>query len=142
MISDITTAGKYLEYELMTQSMNLGLANYANGETFSPHPQGVNPLLQLHRTMKKLILFTTIAVLTLEMVSCNNKVEPTVANEVEMNYFVSFDTIGKYIEVELEYSSSQHPKDILLKMPVWAPGYYMIQDYPKHLCDFTVADID
>jgi len=45
MISDITTAGKYLEYELMTQSMNLGLANYANGETFSPHPQGVNPLL-------------------------------------------------------------------------------------------------
>jgi len=92
--------------------------------------------------MKKLILFTTIAVLTLEMVSCNNKVEPTVASEVEMNYFVSFDTIGKYIEVELEYSSSQHPKDILLKMPVWAPGYYMIQDYPKHLCDFTVADID
>lgn len=58
----------------------------------------------------------------------------------EMNYTVKLDTIGKYIDVELQCSTKRNMSSLMLKMPVWAPGYYMIQDFPKHLCDFAVHD--
>lgn len=56
-----------------------------------------------------------------------------------MNYEVSFDPAEHYINVELTYDSDT-TEDVMLKMPVWAPGYYLIVDYPKYLTDFTVAD--
>lgn len=62
------------------------------------------------------------------------------ATQPTMYYTVSLDTIGKYLNVELKYTSPSPTSDILLKLPVWAPGYYMIQNYPKHLCDFTASD--
>lgn len=61
---------------------------------------------------------------------------------LSMDYVVRLDTIGRYIEVELNLSSSHRQKDLMLKMPVWAPGYYAIQDFPKHLCDFSATDAD
>ena len=57
-----------------------------------------------------------------------------------MHYTVSLDTIGKYLNVQLDYTATRPSDDILFKMPVWAPGYYMILNYPKHLCDFTATD--
>lgn len=60
----------------------------------------------------------------------------------EMHYTVSLDTIGRYINVELRCIPEKGRKDVLLKMPVWAPGYYMIQDFPKHLCDFSACDTE
>lgn len=57
-----------------------------------------------------------------------------------MQYTVSLDTVGKYIDVELHYTAAPSASEVLLKMPVWAPGYYMIQNFPKHLCDFAAAD--
>ena len=66
----------------------------------------------------------------------------TAANGIHssMYYTVDLDTVGKYLNVELEYTSTDPSPDLLLKMPVWAPGYYMIQNFPKHLCDFTATD--
>jgi len=87
------------------------------------------------------VFFAAFAVLLPGLACCTQKTGGSdVAEKVEMNYSVALDTAGKYLEVELEYRSSRKSKDILLKMPVWAPGYYMIRDYPKHLCDFKATD--
>ena len=62
-------------------------------------------------------------------------------NPARYNYVVELDTAKHYLNVELTY----HPKDtkeLTLKMPVWAPGYYLIMDFPKHLTDFAVQTID
>lgn len=79
--------------------------------------------------MKRTILLLLLAVTTFQ---ASAQTSPS------MHYTVSLDTIGKYLNVELNYTSPA--SDILLKMPVWAPGYYMILNYPKHLCDFTATD--
>lgn len=58
-----------------------------------------------------------------------------------MQYIVDFDTTGHYLHVELNYS--QHDADrseLVLNMPRWAPGYYQILDFAKHLCDFSATD--
>lgn len=60
--------------------------------------------------------------------------------DVAMHYTIDLDTVGRYLNVKLTYTAQRHTGDVLLKMPVWAPGYYMIQDFPKHLCDFSAAD--
>jgi len=57
-----------------------------------------------------------------------------------MEYIVRLDTIGKYVNVELKCTAQSGVNDVLLKMPVWAPGYYEILDFPKHLCDFSATD--
>ena len=62
------------------------------------------------------------------------------ASAYEMNYEVSFEPETHYINVELTYSSDEINQPVLLKMPVWAPGYYLIVDYPKYLTDFKAED--
>ena len=62
------------------------------------------------------------------------------ASAYEMNYEVSFEPKNHYIDVELTYSSDEINQPVLLKMPVWAPGYYLIVDYPKYLTDFKAED--
>ena len=58
-----------------------------------------------------------------------------------MNYEVRVDTIGHYLDVCMVYVANDIMKDpVLLKMPVWAPGYYLIVDYPKNLTDFQATD--
>ena len=37
-------------------------------------------------------------------------------------------------------SSDKQNEEILFKMPVWAPGYYIVVDFPKYLTDFTAED--
>lgn len=54
-------------------------------------------------------------------------------------YHITFQPAAHYINVELtasDLSSSQ----TLFKMPVWAPGYYLILDYPKNMVDFQATD--
>lgn len=58
----------------------------------------------------------------------------------ELNYEVSFEPKTHYINVELTYSTDSIGNPVMLKMPVWAPGYYLIVDYPKYLCDYSVYD--
>ena len=59
----------------------------------------------------------------------------------KLDYKLSFDAEQHYINVELRLS--EVPQDeVMLKMPVWAPGYYQIMDYPKHVSDFSVFDAE
>ena len=62
------------------------------------------------------------------------------AGDYTMHYSVSMDTLGHYLNVKLTYTGAD--KRLNLKMPVWAPGYYEILDYPKCLCDFDASDAD
>lgn len=58
----------------------------------------------------------------------------------KMQYVVTPDTTGHYLNVSLTCESSTPNTIIPLKMPVWAPGYYLIVDFPKYLTDFTATD--
>lgn len=58
---------------------------------------------------------------------------------VKLSYQVSFEPQSKYIIVNLKVSELNNPST-LFKMPVWAPGYYLILDYPKNMTDFRVTD--
>lgn len=66
------------------------------------------------------------------------------AQPFEMNYEVQFDTAAHYVDVRLRYISrtAQAPGSdtVRLCMPVWAPGYYLILDYPKNMVDFRAED--
>ncbi len=80
--------------------------------------------------MRKIILFS-VAMLT------------AVASFAKMNYTVEIDTVGKYLNVRLEYVASEKGQQIAeLQMPVWAPGYYDIINYPKYLTDFKATKTD
>ena len=61
----------------------------------------------------------------------------------KMEYNISFDQARHYINVELNVTFQQPANDThTLEMPVWAPGYYMILDYPKNLSDFKATTPD
>ena len=62
-------------------------------------------------------------------------------NPARYNYVVELDTAKHYLNVELTYNPKD-TKELILKMPVWAPGYYLTMDFPKHLTDFAVQTID
>ena len=60
----------------------------------------------------------------------------------ELNYTIGLDTAGHYLNVKLDYAASTADSpELVLNMPVWAPGYYEILNFPKHLCDFAVSDV-
>lgn len=57
-----------------------------------------------------------------------------------LRYHVSLDTVGHYLNVNLQYVAEKPADTLRLYMPVWAPGYYLIIDYPKNLTDFAASD--
>ncbi|MGN0047947.1 MAG: hypothetical protein ACI37U_03480 [Bacteroides sp.] len=59
----------------------------------------------------------------------------------ELVYHISFAPESHYIHVNLTLNDLKC-EQTLLKMPVWAPGYYQIKDYPRNLADFAVTDTD
>ena len=71
------------------------------------------------------------------MLSCSQP-----RNDYSLDYTVSVDTVGHYLCVQLAYASAQgrRPKDVVLNMPRWAPGYYEMLDFAKHLTDFAAQD--
>ena len=91
---------------------------------------------------RTLITFSLLVTITVAMAA------PRTAFE----YHVGVDPKSKYLNVEcllrtipdtlnvLESGRPLQQDEILLKMPVWAPGYYVIMDYPKHLTDFVAYD--
>lgn len=84
--------------------------------------------------MKRIIALLLIVT---SLASCSSR------KEFSMSYEVSVDTVGHYLDVSLLYEASETLKEpILLKMPVWAPGYYLIIDYPKNLTDFQAMNVD
>lgn len=63
----------------------------------------------------------------------------SVAFATDIAFDISFDPDGHYIHVRMTVSKLSK-RQTLLKMPVWAPGDYVIANYPKNLCDFRVTD--
>ncbi|MBQ3780589.1 MAG: M61 family metallopeptidase [Bacteroidaceae bacterium] len=61
-----------------------------------------------------------------------------------MLHSLSLDTAGHYIHVRLDLKTAPTgaAQEMVLNMPVWAPGYYEILNFPKHLCDFAVSDAE
>jgi len=57
----------------------------------------------------------------------------------QMHYEVSIDPVGNYLHIELTATELEGTQT-MLKLPVWAPGYYIIMDYPKHIVDFTASN--
>ncbi len=47
-----------------------------------------------------------------------------------------------YVEVEMHIKSFTSLEYLDLKMPVWAPGSYLIREYPKNVERFSVASTD
>lgn len=70
--------------------------------------------------------------------------------QYDMHYTVELDTTSHYLLVTLSYQQrlqgGNHASGmgsgsvLILNMPRWAPGYYQILDFAKHLCDFAVSD--
>ena len=70
-------------------------------------------------------------------VSCSKKHD----TPYDISYSISFEPEEHYINVKMLYAPLKPGKEkVTLKMPVWAPGYYIIMDYPKYLSDFEVYD--
>lgn len=63
-------------------------------------------------------------------------------SDYTLDYTVVPDTTGHYLNVHLTFATSanQHPDEVVLSMPLWAPGYYEMLNFPKHLCDFAASD--
>lgn len=87
--------------------------------------------------MLKKTIWLTALVLCWTMMSCNHQ-----KSDYSLNYTVSFDTTAHYLNVRMTYTSEQgeRPADVVLNMPRWAPGYYEMLDFAKHLTDFHAAD--
>lgn len=86
----------------------------------------------LNESMKRLFLSLLLSAVTATIWAKGN---------YDMNYTVGLDTAGHYLHVELSYI--QHDTDsreLTLNLPRWAPGYYQILDFAKHLCDFSATD--
>jgi len=61
----------------------------------------------------------------------------------KMHYTVDFDRTNHYLNIGLQVDFEHTVNETLtLEMPVWAPGYYIILDYPKHLTDFVAQGSD
>ena len=61
-------------------------------------------------------------------------------NQEKIFYTVDIDTAQHYLNVHMDYvKDSPSLSELKLKLPVWAPGYYLIVDYPKNLTDFQVS---
>lgn len=63
------------------------------------------------------------------------------AGATELAYDITFTPEQHYINVSLRLSRLSR-RQTTLKMPVWAPGDYVVANYPKNLCDFKVTDGD
>ena len=91
--------------------------------------------------MKRFILLVSIILIA---ISCSQRSHSsTVQEDWSLVYTVTPDPAGKYLNVVLTYTpEGKRDGELSLKMPVWAPGYYLIMDYPKHLTDFEVHDME
>ncbi|TGL61895.1 M61 family peptidase [Leptospira ognonensis] len=49
-----------------------------------------------------------------------------------------FDAYQHYFEVQLEIQSNK--QEVILNLPAWTPGSYMIRDYSTHLHQFSAID--
>ena len=81
--------------------------------------------------MKQFLIFTICALCGLSVHAASYK----------MHYTVTPDTTSHYLNIRLDYQGQgQGGHELVLNMPRWAPGYYELLDFAKHLCDFRATD--
>lgn len=87
--------------------------------------------------MKKLISLTFISI----FITATSIFARPVVN---LSYEVTPDTANRYLNVKVtcKDTGTGQAEPFTLKMPVWAPGYYLIVDFPKYLTDFSAKDSD
>lgn len=62
-------------------------------------------------------------------------------SSVSMKYSVSMDRPGThYYHIHFRYEPDKIGQTVTFKMPVWTPGYYWIENYPKNLTRFKATD--
>ncbi len=59
--------------------------------------------------------------------------------QTQVAFKADFDTTGHFINVRMDVRGIDS-EQIALKLPVWAPGYYDILNFPKDVIDFEVFD--
>ena len=59
-----------------------------------------------------------------------------------IRYQLAFRPDAHEIIVGMEYVAQGSDADVTFTLPVWAPGYYLIVDYPKNLYDFAACQTD
>jgi len=78
--------------------------------------------------------------ITLTLISILFATYTSAKGDYTISYTVDVDTARHYLNVHMTYTSNAPSSEpITLKLPVWAPGYYLIVDYPKYLTDFTAS---
>lgn len=86
------------------------------------------PLQKQNKTNMKKLFFLAVAMMA------------AVATSAKMSYTVEIDTVGKYLNVKLQYvASDKGQQKVELQMPIWAPGYYDVLNYPKYVTDFKAT---
>lgn len=91
-----------------------------------------------------MMMLAIVATAYSNITSCTNKTAGSSkdANQsYEISYDLSFDIPEKYIDVDMTYiPTGKRQETVEFKLPVWAPGYYIIIDYPKDLTGFDAKD--
>ncbi|MBR4756097.1 MAG: hypothetical protein IK076_04080, partial [Bacteroidales bacterium] len=78
-------------------------------------------------------------VLGLLAISCSRDSDRTYS----IDYRIGFEPSEHYIDVSMRYIPAGRAKGtVTFNMPVWAPGYYAIMDYPKYLTGFEARDAE
>jgi len=62
-------------------------------------------------------------------------------SSVSMDYAVTMDQPGNhYYHVRFQYVADKPSQSMTFNMPVWTPGYYWIENFPKNLSRFKAMD--
>ena len=92
------------------------------------------------------LMSTVVCLLALMLFACTHRQQ---CADYSMDYTVVMDTAGHYLNVQLIYKAEANPLEektgagageVVLVMPRWAPGYYEMLDFAKHLTDFEARD--
>ena len=79
--------------------------------------------------MKKIVVLFMLTMVANELIAENIK------------YTLSFtEAQAHYVDVEMEVTSSN--EQVLLKMPVWAPGSYLVREFSRHVEGFSAMQDD
>lgn len=86
--------------------------------------------------MKKLLTILTVSAVALAMlVSCSSKPVQTDGPQIKFTMSID-DPASHYLNIQM--SCRNVPQNgFLVKIPMWAPGYYNIMNYPQGIIDFT-----
>lgn len=89
---------------------------------------------------KKNYICSVLAILLLPWIGCDAMAQ----GNYNLQYAVGVDTAAHYLNVDLTYTPQEgtHTDELVLNMPMWAPGYYEMLNFPKHLCDFVAKDAE